>query len=220
MEFDLILRSLPLLLKGALMTVKIVFFSASISALFGLIFGALASEELRVRCLSPCVQWIAFVLRAVPIFVQLLIVYFVFPELVGVNLEPFEASVIALGVCSSGYTCQIVRSGLNAIPHAQWEATFTLGYTKLKSLCYVIFPQLMRNILPALNNELEALLKSTAILSSIGMLELTKMGMNIISREMKPLPIYLTVAVFYLLMSLILNYVTKYFERKLLAVRI
>lgn len=217
---DLIVRSLPLLLTGALMTVKIVILSSSISGCLGLIFGVLSCEELKIPFLSPCINFVTFILRAVPFFVQLLIVYFLFPDLVGINLEPFAASVIALGVCSSGYICQIVRAGLNSIPRSQWEATFTLGYTKTKSLTYVILPQMMRNVLPAFNNELESLLKSTAILSSIGMLELTKMGMNIISREMQPLPIYLTISVFYVSMSLILNYIAKYFEKKLLLVKI
>lgn len=217
---DLIIRSLPLLLMGLVMTIKIVILSASISACLGLVFGVLSCEELKIPFLTPCINFVTFILRAVPFFVQLLIVYFLFPELIGINLEPFGASVIALGVCSSGYICQIVRCGLNSIPRSQWEATFTLGYTKTKSLGYVILPQMMRNVLPAFNNELESLLKSTAILSSIGMLELTKMGMNIISREMKPLPIYLTISLFYVAMSLILNYVAKYFEKKLLLVKI
>lgn len=219
-SFDLIIRSLPLLLMGALMTIKIVILSASISGCLGLILGVLSCQELRVPFLSSCVQFITFILRSVPFFVQLLIVYFVFPDLVGINLEPFAASVIALGVCSSGYVCQIVRCGLNSIPKSQWEAAFTLGYTKVQSLSYILLPQMMRNVLPAFNNELEALLKSTAILSSIGMLELTKMGMNVISREMRPLPIYLTISLFYVSMSLIINYISKHFEKKLLAVKI
>lgn len=213
---DLLERSLPLLLMGALMTVKIVFFAALISICFGLLFGILCCEELQIPILSSIIQVAAFILRAVPFFVQLLIVYFVLPDLMGVNLSPFAASVIALGLCSSGYVCQIVRCGINSISKAQWEATFTLGYSKMKSLRFVILPQMMRNVLPAFNNEVESLLKSTAILSSIGMLELTRMGMNIISREMQPIAIYLTIALFYLIMSTVLNFGAKYFEKRML----
>ncbi len=100
-----------------------------------------------------------------------------------------------------GYTAQIVRGGLNAIPKEQWEAAYTLGYSTKASLRYVIFPQVVRNVLPSLTGEFDSLLKSTAILASIGILELTRMGMNIVSREMDPLPIYLAVAMLYVIVS-------------------
>jgi octopine/nopaline transport system permease protein len=76
---------------------------------------------------------------------------------------------------------------------------------------------MFRNVLPAFNNELESMLKSTAILSSIGMLELTRIGMNIVSRELKqPLAIYLIVALFYVAMSLALNFAAKHLEKRML----
>jgi len=73
----------------------------------------------------------------------------------------------------------------------------------------------MRHVLPAFNNELDSLLKSTAVVSSIGMLELTRMGMNIVSREMEPVPIYLTVALFYLGMSALLNSAARLIEKRI-----
>ena len=118
-------------------------------------------------------------------------------------------------MCSSGYVAQIVREGINALPAAQWEAAFTLGYNTRQSLCYVIMPQMLRNVLPAFNNEFDALLKSTAVVSSIGMLELTRMGMNLVSREMEPVPIYLAVAFFYLCLSALINYFARKLERRI-----
>jgi His/Glu/Gln/Arg/opine family amino acid ABC transporter permease subunit len=202
---------------GAVMTIKVLICAASISLAMGLIFGILCCEELKTPFLTPILHFCTFVLRAVPFFVQLLIVYFVFPDLLGLNLEVFPASVVALGACSSGYVCQIVRCGLNSIPPSQWEAAFVLGYNKIKTLYYIILPQMFRNVLPAFNNELESMLKSTAILSSIGMLELTRIGMNIVSRELKqPLAIYLIVALFYVAMSLALNFAAKHLEKRML----
>lgn len=197
------------------MTVQVLLFSFSISFIAGSCFGILTCRRLRIPILSPLIETLTFVFRAVPFFVQLLIVYFVIPDLLGFNLDAFPASVISLGMCSSGYVAQIVRSGINSIPASQWEAASTLGYTTYQTLRYIIFPQAFLNILPPLNNELDALLKSTAIVSSIGMLELTRMGMNIVSREMQPVPIYLTVALFYLLMSALLNLLTRTLEKRL-----
>lgn len=207
-------RSYHLLLTGASMTVQILLLAASLSFSMGVLFGILTCKRLQLPFLSPLIEWVTFVLRAVPFFVQLLIVYFVLPDLLGFNLEPFVASVLALGICSSGYVAQIVRGGMNAIPPAQWEAAYALGYTATQSLRYVILPQMLRIVLPSFNNELDALLKSTSVVSSIGMLELTRMGMNLVSREMQPVAIYLTVAFLYLCMSAVLNLCTRGLERK------
>jgi His/Glu/Gln/Arg/opine family amino acid ABC transporter permease subunit len=212
---DLLSRSYPLLLKGTLMTIQVMLGAASISFSLGLIMGILSCNRLRVPIISSMVEGISFVYRAVPFYVQLLIVYFVLPDLFGFNLEPFSASVIALGMCSAGYVAQIVRGGINAIPAPQWEAAFSLGYDTQQSLRHIILPQMLRNVLPAFNNELDSLLKSTAMASSIGMLELTRMGMNLVSREMEPVPIYLTVAFFYLCMSALLNLITRNLEKKI-----
>ena len=212
---DLLLRSYPLLLKGMYMTVQVLLGSASISFSLGLVFGILLCDRLKIAVLSPVVEGIAFVYRAIPFYVQLLIVYFVLPDLLGFNLEPFEASVISLGMCSSGYVAQTVRGGLNAIPAAQWEAAFSLGYNTRQSLIFVVLPQMLRNVLPAFNNEFDALLKTTAVVSSIGMLELTRMGMNLVSREMEPVPIYLTVAFFYLCLSALINFIARKLERRI-----
>ena len=118
-------------------------------------------------------------------------------------------------MCSSGYVAQIVRAGINSIAALQWEIAFTLGYTKWQTLRYVILPQMIRNVLPAFNNELDSLLKSTSIVSSIGLLELTRMGMNLVSREMEPVPIYLMISLFYLGLSAIFNIIGRFLERKL-----
>ena len=216
---SLLSRSLPLLLQGVVMTVQILISSASLSLTLGLLFGIVSCNRLRIPFLSQTIEFLTFVLRAIPFFVQLLLVYFVLPDLLRFNLEPFPASVIALGLCSSGYVAQMVRGGLNAIPQAQWESAFALGLNTSQSLRHIILPQVGRTILPMLNNELDSLLKSTSIVSSIGMLELTRMGMNIVSREMQPVAIYLTVAIFYICMSALLNLITRAFERGLTYVK-
>ena len=145
-------RSAPLLFQGALMTLQVMVSSATLSMVLGLIFGSLSTDRLRIPFLSALIESITFVLRAIPFFVQLLIVYFVLPDLIGYNLEPFPASVLSLGVCSSGYVAQIVRAGINSIPASQWESAFTLGYSPLQTLRFIILPQMFRNVLPAFNN--------------------------------------------------------------------
>ncbi len=208
-------RSYPLFLKGVVMTLEVLVISAVISFSLGILFGVLTSKWVKLPFISPMVEGVCFIYRAVPFFVQLLIVYFVVPDLLGFNLAPFPASVVALGMCSSGYVAQIVKGGINALPDEQYEATYTLGYTKLQSYRYILLPQMFRNTLPSFNNELENLLKSTAVVSSIGMLELTRVGVNLVSREMTPVPTYLTIALFYVCISSLLKLITQKIERKL-----
>ena len=197
------------------MTIQVLCFAAILSFSFGLLMGILSCHRLKIPILTPLIEGIAFVLRAVPFYVQLMIVYFVLPELLGFNFNPFWASVISLGFCSSGYMAQIVRAGINSIPIAQWEAAYALGYSTYQSLRWVIIPQMVRNVLPAFNNELDSLLKTTSVVSTIGLLELTRVGMNLVSRELEPVPIYLMIALVYLVMSALLNGAGRLFERRL-----
>ena len=197
------------------MTLQVFIASALLSFAFGITFGILSCNRLKKPLITPLIEGLTFIYRAIPFYVQLLIVYFVLPDLLGFNLDPYPASVIALGLCSSGYVAQIVRAGINSIPASQWEAAFTLGYTQPQTLRHIILPQMLRNVLPAFNNELDSMLKSTAIVSSIGMLELTRAAMNLMSREMQPVPIYLTIASIYLCLSALLNKVSRTLERKI-----
>lgn len=208
---DLVIEALPLLMRGALMTLQIALIASLGSFLLGSLMGLVIFQKLPF--ISPLLEGIAFTLRAVPFYVQLLLVYFVIPDLFGLTIETFWAAVTALAVCSSGYVAQIVRGGMQQIPDSQEEAALVLGYSYLQRLRYVMLPQMLRYALPSLHNELEALLKSTAVVSSIGLLELTRMGMNIVSRKMQPLPIYLLVALFYLLISVLFFLVARRLER-------
>lgn len=212
---DLIAQSLPLLIQGAALTLEILLLATLISLFLGTLFGVLACNKLWIQVVSPCIEIATFLLRAVPFYVQLLIVYFVLPDLLNVDLDNYAASVCALGVCSSGYVSQVVRCGINSIASNQWEAAKTLGYSTLTAVRRIIFPQMIRTILPALTNEIDSLVKSTSILSSIGLLELTRMGMNIVSREMAPLTIYLMLGGFYVAISASINLMSRYVENRL-----
>lgn len=214
MKYTLIFESLPLLIKGAWMTIHSTFFAATISVTVGTLIGVLLCNRLRIPIISPFFRVVAFVFRAVPFYVQLVIAYFVLPDLLQINLDAYTASVLSLGLCSAGFMSEIVRGGINSIDPLQWEQAVSLGYSPWQTVRYIILPQLFYRILSPLTNEFDALLKSTAILSSIGLLELTRMGMNIVSREMEPLVIYLTVACLYILLSGMIALVSKYLEKR------
>ena len=204
----------PLLIKGASMTIIIWISSTVISLCFGMLVGIARSNAMRTRSIATMLDGITFVLRGIPYYVQLLIAYFVLPYLMGINVSALSAGIVSLGLCSAAYVSQIIRGALNALPEGQWEACTVLGYSRSQALLYVMLPQVLRNALPVFTSELDQLLKSTSIISSIGVLELTRAGMNIIAREMNPTAVYLIIACMYLAASWGLALASRFVEKK------
>ena len=208
-------NALPLLLQATGMTLFLWIAAIVVALITGIIWGVLCCDRLHIAGISQSLKGITFLLRAIPFYVQLLIVYFVLPEFIGINISASGAAIFSLGICSAAYISQIVRGGINAIDLGQWQAAYVLGYTQTATMRYVILPQVMRIILPALSGELDQLLKSTSIVSSIGVLELTGAAKNIVARELNPLTMYLTIACIYVVISLVLAKITTMLERKL-----
>lgn len=190
-----------LLVQGAATTLGLWLAAGSISLTIGLGGGILVCSRLRLGRLQQLIGLYVFFARGIPAYVQLLIAYFVLPSILHVAISPAMATLIALGLCSGGYAIEIIRSGINAVPLGQWEAATVLGYSQTASLRYIILPQALRIILPALIGEYEQLLKSTALAATIGVFEITRTGMNIVSREFNPISVYMTIAIIYLLFS-------------------
>ncbi len=204
-----------LFLKGAGISLASWIFAGSFSLLIGTILGILSCQKLTSKPTFVLIKFYTFITKGIPAYVQILIAYFVVPSLLHINISGFFAASIALALCSSGYVTEIVRSGINAIPNGQWDACFVLGYPLRQTLTRIIIPQTMRLSLSALFGELEQLLKSTSLLATIGVTELTRVGMNIISRELNPLPVYCTIAVIYLIFSAIINCINFYIEKRM-----
>lgn len=200
-----ILNYSSLFAQGIGMTFAAWSIAGTISLCIGIILGIVSSDYLGFEKAQKSIQCYTFITKGIPAYVQILIIYFALPSLLKINLSGFVAATIALALCSSGYMTEIIRSGINAIPKGQWQASFVLGYPLNISIRRIIAPQMFRLTMPTIMGEFEQLLKSTALLATIGVTEVTRVGMNIISRELNPLPIYFTIAVIYLLFSALLH---------------
>lgn len=196
-----LIHSLPLLLKGVIATLQIALASIAIGLLGGMAVGILNCRKMHVPSLKVIFNSFVWVIRGTPLFVQVLIIYYALPELLGITLSPFSAGVIALGIYSTAYISEIVRAGIDAVADGQWEAAFVLGLNRWKTLKGIILPQMFRISLPGLTNELTALIKETSILMVIGVAELTKVSKDIVARELDPMTIYLAAAALYLIMT-------------------
>ena len=162
---------LPLLLKGAVVTVEISCLSMVLAVALGLLLALV-----RLYGVAPA-RWgaAAFieVIRGTPLLIQLFLIYYGLPN-VGLRLNAFAAAVLGLGLNYAAYEAENYRAGIQAIPRGQMEAALALGMTRLLALRRIIVPQAVRLVIPPVTNDFIALFKDSSLVSVITMVELTK----------------------------------------------
>jgi len=164
-------RFLPSLLSGAGMTLLLVFCTIVVSPVGGLIIAL--GRISRVRALrAPC-WFVIWLFRGTPLLLQLFFIYYGLPSL-GITLKPLTAALIGLGVNYSAYLAEIIRAGIESIPGGQMEAAKALGMTYGQAMRRVIVPQTYKRLIPPIANEFTALIKDTALVSTIAMVELMR----------------------------------------------
>ncbi len=190
-------------------TVLITVTSFSLAIVLGLIIGVLRISK--INTVARLAGMYINVIRGIPLLVQIFFIYFGLGSLL--NLDRFTAGVLAVGICYSAYLAEIFRSGINAIAHGQYEAALSLGMTRFQTLRYVIIPQSWRIVIPPIANQFIASLKDSSLVSIIGMRELTRAGREYYSQYFVDFQTWLIVGLLYLVMTLTLTKVAKYFER-------
>lgn len=182
------------LLGGLLLTVELTVVVILISLVFALLV-ALA----RISSFAP-LRMIATayveVTRATPLILQLIYIYYVLPE-IGIRLDAFTASVIALSLNYSAYMSEVYRSGIQAITKGQHDAAFALGMTKPLAMRRIILPQAIRIVIPALGNYFISLFKDTALCSVVSMQEVLFTAQVIAARNFQYFTLYTMVGIFY-----------------------
>lgn len=206
------MSSLPNLLEGALVTIRLTFFSLLLGLVLAipLAFG----QTYGPKIIRKMVGVYEKVVRSIPLLVILFLIYYGLPR-AGIEFPSFIAAVIGIGIRSSAYQSQIFRGAIESIGGSQMKAALSLGMTKLESFKSVILPQSIRIAIPPMANESAIVLKDTSLAYALGVIELLRQGGYIISTTYRPLPIYLTVAAVYLAMTLTINTTLGRFEKKL-----
>ena len=203
---------LPILLKGAVVTVEITFCAFVLSTLLGLVLALMRVSSNRV--FSNAAATFINVIRGLPIIVQLFYIYFVLPDL-GVQLSAFQAGFIGLGVAYSAYQAENFRAGIQAIDHGQIEAAQSIGMRNALIMRRVILPQAFRIALPPYGNTLVMMLKDSSLASTITVAEMTRAGQLIASSTFQNMTVFTLVALLYLALSLPLVYGLRRLERRL-----
>lgn len=202
--------------EGLLVTLKISFFAIIIGILIGIMVAVVkvtASNFKKLRWLGTLCNAYINIIRGTPVMLQLLIIY----NLVFTSRDASEIMVAAIcfGLNSGAYVAEIVRAGIESVEKGQTEAGRSLGLNGNQTMFYIIMPQAIKNILPALGNEFITLIKETSVASIIAVTDLTMVAQFIGSRTWDILPPLVIAAGFYLILVLGLTKLLSIFERRM-----
>lgn len=167
----------------------------------------------KLRILNALCKLYLTVIRGTPVVVQLLIIYFVIFG--SVKIDKVFVAILAFGLNSGAYVAEIIRSGIMSIDNGQFEAGRSLGFNYVQTMTYIVLPQALKNVLPALGNEFIVLLKETSVAGYIALEDLTKGGDIIRSRTYDAFMPLIAVALIYLVMVLAFSKLLNLLERRL-----
>lgn len=202
--------------NGIQNTLLIAFFSVIFGVLLGTIVAAVKYKAKESKAFKP-LAWIAniyiYIIRGTPVYLQLFIIYFMVFNTRDSN--PIVAGISCFAINSGAYVAEIMRAGIESIDKGQMEAARSLGVSHNKSMLYIILPQAIKNILPALGNEFIVLVKETAIVGAISVVDVTKAAEYIGASTYEFVMALVVSAMFYLVIVYVLSALLKSFERRL-----
>jgi len=207
------LSNIEFLLGGLKFTITVSLIAMFFAILLGLIIsiaGTTKSKTLNIINVSY-----TEIIRAIPVLVMILWVYYGLPVLLNLNFSAFAAGIIALSICESPFISEIFRSGIQAVPKGQKEAGTSLGLSFFQKFYLITLPQAIRIILPALGNQFVYMLKMSSLVSIIGLNELTRKANELVVSQYRPLEIYTFLVLEYLVLILIVSYFVRKLEKKL-----
>ncbi|MEZ2720000.1 amino acid ABC transporter permease [Paenalcaligenes hominis] len=209
-DFHVALESTPLLLSAAKMTL----FVSVVGLVVGFVIAVMvASASLSSSpLLRRITSWYVFVFRGIPLLVQLMVVFYFLP-VIGINVPPLVAAIVAISLCEGAYIGEILRGGFMGIPKGQLEATQLLGMSRFTTVVRIQVPQALRLTMPALINEMIMLVKASSLISIVGVTELTRMAQNIAASTFAPMEAYLGAAFVYFLINGVLSVIGYWAER-------
>lgn len=209
---DLFFESLPLLMQGLALTLKLAFVSLAIAMVIGIIASLMGMSK------NPVFRAInrAFVaiIRGTPLLVQGFFIYFGITGVLGIRMSAFTAGVIALSLNAGGYMSEIFRGGIQAVDPGQTEAARSLGLSKSQTTWRIVIPQAIRICIPSVVNQWCITIKDTSIISVLGFAELTKIGQQIIARTFRSFEVWIMVGLLYFVVIYLLTVLARVVERK------
>jgi len=216
LDFTVVPAFLDVILLGVLWTIAITVAAALVSFFVGIFFAVVALyAPWFIRLPFRAFEWL---FMGTPLLLQLFLIYFGLIQ-IGIDLPAFVAGVIGLGLHFAVYNSELIQSAILAVDRGQTEASRTLGLSRMQTLRYVVVPQAVRDVIPPIGNNMIALLKDSALVSVIGVSELTLSAQQAIGRTFRPFEFYVTAAAFYYVINLGMEAVQRRIERRIAASR-
>lgn len=200
------------MLKASLVSLEVFALTLVFSVPLG--FPLAAGRMSRFKPLSYLVNAFLLVIRGTPLMLQLIVVYFGPYYIFKLSFDRFTASIVAMSVNYACYFAEIYRGGIQSIPKGQSEAAKVLGYTKLQTFFRIILPQVIKTVIPSMGNEVITLVKDTALVSVIGVVELLRTAQTASSRLFSTTPIFIA-GIFYFVMNWAVSSIFILIEKKL-----
>lgn len=213
LDFSQIVPYIPFMLEGIWVTIRFVI----VAIILGFILGTLLAlcKISSIRVLRAIAGSYTSIFRGTPLILQLMLFHYAVPQLTGYDITPFMSAILAFGLNSAAYVSEIIRAGIQAVDKGQTEAAKALGVPYREMMIDIILPQAMKNILPALMNEFITLTKESALVSTIGYLDLMRRSQVVGSSLFRNFEPLLFVGVIYWLMVTGLSVLGRMVERRL-----
>ncbi|MCR5389010.1 MAG: amino acid ABC transporter permease [Lachnospiraceae bacterium] len=219
MGFEVLLKgnNIARLLAGLGISLRISFIAVIISIVLGIVVGMLMT--LNNKPIKVITRIYLEIVRIMPQMVLLFLVYFGATKAMGVNLEAEASAIIVFSFWGVAEMADLVRGAMISIPQIQYESSFVLGLSKLQTYIYVIIPQIVRRMIPLSINLITRMIKTTSLVMMIGVVEVLKVGQQIIEANRKVSPnaafgVFATVFLLYFIACYPISLFSKYLERK------
>ncbi|SEO05161.1 amino acid ABC transporter membrane protein 2, PAAT family [Pseudorhodobacter antarcticus] len=216
LDFSVVPSYFGVLLQGMGLTIAITICAGILSFFGGIVFAVAALYAPMIIRLP--MRAFAFLFMGTPLLLQLFLIYFGLIQ-VGIDLPAFVAGVIGLGLHFAVYNSELIQASILAVDKGQYEGARTLGLSRGQTVRRIIIPQAVRAVIPPMGNNMIALLKDSALVSVIGVMELTLAAQQAISRTYRPFEFYLAVAFCYYFINLALEAGLRHVERRIAASR-
>lgn len=201
-----------ILIPGLMVTIPLTAIAFTLALLIAVIMAMV--QFANIRGLKQLARFYIWVIRGIPLLVQLYVVFYGLPRL-GIVISPFPAAVIVFSINEGAYAAEIIRAALESVPIGQLEAGYCVGMSYLQTMRRIILPQALKTAFPSLSNSLIAMVKDTSLAANITVTEMFMVTQRIVARTYEPLALYIEIGMIYLMFSTVLTRLQRLGEQRL-----
>ena len=201
-----------ILIPGLMVTIPLTAIAFTLALLIAVVMAMV--QFANIRGLKQLARFYIWVIRGIPLLVQLYVVFYGLPRL-GIVISPFPAAVIVFSINEGAYAAEIIRAALESVPIGQLEAGYCVGMSYLQTMRMIILPQALKTAFPSLSNSLIAMVKDTSLAANITVTEMFMVTQRIVARTYEPLALYIEIGLIYLMFSTVLTRLQRLGEQRL-----